>query len=287
VRAWRPDAPAQEARPVSIPLLSQLGGGAAAVVLGAFPVLAAVGLIETEGGIEPFARVLAFVFGAVFVTIGGVLIGQPLLAIARKHGAVTRSDAVTLAWRHLVRRVTWTSLGAAAGVAVLALGSWLAVGGIAPSWVGGTDGLRALVLIEFLVIHGFPFLVFAALFFRNTRGRARVVTTGILGVLLFLYGAMAWKAGDGIWGLVALLYLLMPNVLAFAKADSPVSGRVLVVSRWVIKLALLLLTIGIIGGGSFDGPETVWVGAVYFTLLGGVEAFRVVEIPGEVAAAER
>jgi len=46
-------------RPLSMAVLSRLGGGAAAVTLGLFPVLAGLGLIETEGGIEPFARVLA------------------------------------------------------------------------------------------------------------------------------------------------------------------------------------------------------------------------------------
>ena len=28
---------------------------------------------------------------------------------------------------------------------------------------------------------------------------------------------------------------------------------------------LLMLTAAVLGGGSFDGPATIWIGAVYFT----------------------
>jgi len=269
---------------MSMPVLAQLGGGAVALLLGAFPVLAALGLVETEGGIEPFARVFSFVFGAVFIALGGWVMARPFLAIARSHGAVTVRDAFRMALPHLTRRVTRTSVGAALGVGILALGFWLAVAGVSVPLLGGSDGMRAVVGIEFLVIHGFPFLVVAAIFARSTTGRGRVVATGALAALVMLYGAVAWKVAAGPGGLVALLYLMVPNVLAFLGTESPASNRVLVTSRWVIKLALFLLTAAVLGGGSFDGPEAVWVGAVYFTLLAGVELFRVVEIPGELAA---
>jgi hypothetical protein len=268
---------------VSWPLLGRLGGGAAAVLLGLFPVLASLGQIETEGGIEPFARVFAFLFGAVFVAIGLWLVGAPLLALARAHGAASWRDALVLGRRHLGRRANPASMSAAAGVAGLAAGYWLAAGGITFAWLGGLDWLRALVIIEFLVIHGFPFLIVAAVFARGTRGRGRIVARGALGALLLLYGAMAWKTGGGIAGLVGLLYLILPNVLGFAGAEASVSLRVLVTSRWVIKFALFMLTASVIGGGSFDGPETVWIGAVYFTLLAGMEWFRIAEVPGELA----
>jgi len=217
------------------------------------------------------------------VTIGAVLIANPLLGTARAHGAVTWRDATRLGFRQLLRRPTVASGGAALGVLPLAVGYWLGVSGITVGWLGGADGLRALVIIEFLVIHGFPFLVMAAWFARHTRGRARVVAGAALTLLMLLYGAMAWKAVGGVGGLLALLYLIMPNVLAFAMADAPVSARVLVTSRWVIKFGLLVLTTAILGGESFAVPETIRVGAVYFTLLAGAELLRVVEVPGELA----
>lgn len=276
--------PSPERDPVSVPALARMGAGTAAVLLGIFPMLAALDLIDTEGGIEPFARVVALLFGAVFVAIGGWLVGGPFMALARARGTTDWREALVLGARHLLLRPTWTSAGAATGVAVLALGYWLAVIGVDVPLLGGRNGLEALVGIEFLVIHGFPFLVIAAVFTRNTRGRARLVAGGALGLLLTLYCAMAWKAADGVGGLVGLLYLIMPNVLAFLGAESPHSGRVLVTSRWVIKFALFMLTTAVVGGGSFSGPRTILLGAVYFTLMAGVELFRVVEVPGEVAA---
>lgn len=270
-------------RPLSVPVLSQLAAGTTGVVLGLFPVLAALGLLETEDEIGPFARVLAFLFGGIFVTVGGAMIGNVLLRAARAHGAAGPRDALHLGLRHLLRRPTWASVGAGLWVAALAVGYWLAASGGTAGWAGGVDGLRALVIIEFLVIHGFPFIVVATLFVRNTEGKGRLLAGSALGLLGLLYAAFAWGAGDGIWGLAALGYLMMPNVLAFLSTGEDVSGRVLVTSRWVIKFALLVLTTGVLGGGSFDGPETVWIGAVYFTVLAGVEVFRVVEVPGELA----
>jgi hypothetical protein len=257
----------------------------AATLLGAFPVLAGLGLIETDGGIEPFARVVAILFGGVFLTIGGVLLGNPLLGVARAHGAPTWRAGVRMGLHHLPHRPTLASSAAALGFAPLAVGYWLAISGITVEWLGGMAGLRALVIIEFLVIHGFPFLVIATWFAGNTGGVARVVAGGMLVLLLLLYSAFAWSAANGVGGLVALLYLVLPNILAFTKAESPGSGRLLVTSRWVVKFALFMLTTAVLGGGSFDGPEAIRVGAVYFTLLAGVELLRVVEIPGELAAA--
>ncbi len=40
------------------------------MLLGALPILAAVGLVPTSEPIEPIGRVVAFLFGVVFVSIG-------------------------------------------------------------------------------------------------------------------------------------------------------------------------------------------------------------------------
>jgi hypothetical protein len=177
-------------------------------------------------------------------------------------------------------------MGSAAGVALAALGFWLGAFGITSDWLGGA-GLGALVVIEFLVIHGFPFVVVAAMFARHTTGRRRMAARGALGALVLLYAAFAWKAGDGIWGVAGLLYLMAPNVLAFLGAHDGGSTRVLVTSRWVIKFGMLMLIAALIGDGSLEGPAVLWIGAVYFTLLAGVELYRVVEIPGELATGRR
>jgi hypothetical protein len=271
----------------ALPVLGRLGGGALAVILGLFPVLAGVGLVGTEGGIEPLARVFAVLFGGVFVTFGGVLIASPLLETARRNGAVTWQAAVRMGLGHLRRRPTTASVGAGAGVALPALGFWLAASGVGVGRLGGTGGLRALVVIEFLVIHGFPFVVAAAMFARHTTGRTRVLARGALAALVLLYAAFAWKAGDGLWGVAGLLYLMAPNALAFLAARDGGSTRVLVTSRWVVKFGMLMLIASMIGDGSLQGPSVLWIGAVYFTLLVGVELYRVVEMPGELATGRR
>jgi hypothetical protein len=271
----------------TVPVLGRLGGGALAAILGLFPVFAGLGLVETEGGIEPFARVVAILFGGVFVALGGTLTASPLLEAARARGAVTWQDALRLGLRHLRTRPTRASRGAAASVAFAAAAFWLAAFGLLPGWLGDARGLGALVVIEFLVIHGFPFVVTAAVFARHAAGRGRLVARGALGALVLLYAAVAWKAGDGVWGVAGLLYLMAPNVLAFVGAHGGASARLLVTSRWVIKFGLFMLIASMIGDGSLEGPSALWIGAVYFTLLAGVELYRVVEMPGELATGRR
>ena len=53
------------------------------------------------------------------------------------------------------------------------------------------------------------------------------------------------------------------------------------------KFGMLMLLAAMIGDGSLEGPSVRWIGAVYFTLLAGVELYRVVEIPGELATGRR
>lgn len=264
-------------------VLVQLAVGAACLLLGTLPVLAGVGLVETEGGIEPIGRIVAVLFGGVFATIGGVLVGYPLLGRARALGAVTWRDAVRLGLAHLRRRPTAASAIAALWMAPLAAGYWMSAAGITLPWLGDAGALSPVLVVEFLVIHGFPFLVIATAFMKAGQGAGRVVAGSALSLLMVLYGVFAWVAAGKLAGVLALLYLMSPNVLAFARAEASGSARVLVTSRWVIKFALFMLTAMVLGGGgSFEGPGAVRVGAVYFTLLAVVELLRVVEIPTEL-----
>lgn len=266
-------------------VLVQLAVGAACLLLGTLPVLAGVGLVETEGGIEPIGRIVAVLFGGVFVTIGGVLVGYPLLGRARAHGAVTWRDGVRLGLAHLWRRPTAASSIAALWLAPLAAGYWMSAAGMVLPWFGDAGALSTILVVEFLVIHGFPFLVVAAVFMKAARGGGRVVAAGALGLLMVLYGVFAWVAAGKLAGLLALLYLMSPNVLAFTGDGPSGSAKVLVTSRWVIKFALFMLTATVLGGeGSLEGPGAIPVGAIYFTMLAAVELFRIVEIPGELAA---
>lgn len=261
----------------------QLGVGAAVLLMGLLPVLAAFGLVETEGRIEPLGRLLAFVFGGVLMTLAAFILVTPFRAAARSHGAVTWRQAVTLGRRALRRRLDRRSAVAATGVGVIAAAYWSAAVGARPAWAAGRDELGAVLLIEFLVIHGFPFLTIAATFARTVTGRWRIVPAGALGLLLLLYGSFAWLLAGGVWGLLALGYLMLPNVLAFLRPARDGSVRIAVASRWGLKFFLFVLTAGVCGGGTFDDPAAIWQGAVYFTLLAGVELWRLDDVPGDLA----
>lgn len=260
---------------------------AVCVLLGGLPILAALGAVETEGGIEPIGRVVAFLFGAVFVALGGAVMARPLRALARADGAETWSATWRLAGRRLVRRADPRSAGAALSVAALAAGCWMAYAGVALPWVGGADTFIGLVALEALVIHGFPFFLITVTFVRHTRAAARVVSATVLALLVIAYSVLAVVYGGGIEGLLWLGYLLIPNVLAVLRTDAGTATRVAAISRWAIKFALLFTLAGIVGGGSFDSPETLRLGATYFGALALVELFRITDVPSDLAAAWR
>jgi len=175
----------------ALPVPLRLAVGSVALILGLFPLLAGVGAIRTDEGIEPVGRVVVILFGAVFVTLGWVLLESALLEAARARGAVTRGDAARMALRHVRARPTWVSGGAALGVALVAAGHWFAVAGHTVEWLGGAAWLRAIVIIEFLVIHGFPFMVVAAVLARNSKGGGRIAGRAAHGGLLLLSQANA------------------------------------------------------------------------------------------------
>ena len=120
----------------------------------------------------------------------------------------------------LVQRVTPASAGAALVLLPLAW-AYQHPDGPAAWWRPSADMLMSMVLIEFLLIHGFPFLVFAASLVRVADGRKRVAFGVALGALILLYGAFAWSAGGGWPGVVGLAWLAAPNVLAFLHRATP------------------------------------------------------------------
>lgn len=265
--------------------LGLLALSAVLVFLGGLPMLAAVGVVQTEGGIEPVGRVVAFLFGAVFVALGGAVVARPVVQLARVHGASTWREVTRLAGRRLVRRADVRSVGAALSVAVLAVGCGMAWAGVPLPWLGGADTFMGLVALEALVIHGFPFFLVLVTFVRHTRAVARVVSVALLGLLATGYAILAVAYGGGVEGLFWLGYLLVPNVLAVHGTDSRVATRVAAVSRWAIKFALLFTLAGMVGGGSFDNPATLRLGAVYFAGLALIELFRIIEVPYDLATA--
>ena len=95
--------------------------------------------------------------------------------------------------------------------------------------------LIALVSIEFLVIHGFPFLVLAAAFTRAVTGWRRIFPGTALALFILLYLAFAMKFGDGWSGVLTLGYLIAPNILAFLGGHEEGLLKYTLGARWALR----------------------------------------------------
>jgi len=269
----------------SVAFLLRLLGACVCWLLGAFPILAGLGVLETDKPIEPLAIPFAILFGLVFVALGAALVFHPLRALARSRGAKTWKQALKLGAGLLTTRGTARSVSAAAGVGILGIACIANTAGAAIPFLGNRDTLASAVNIEFITIHAFPFLVVAVGFLLNTRGLARIVSGLVTLMISIAYAVLAWAYGGGLSGIGWLVYLLVPNLLVFARADKSIESVTLAISRWALKFALFMIVAGIVGGGGKTAAVTVAVGADYFTLLALVELLRLPEVPLDLARA--
>lgn len=266
-------------------ILLRLLGCGVCVLLGAFPILAGLGLLRLEKPIEPLAMPVAILFGAVFVALGVAFVFSPMRALARARGATTWRQAIALSGRLLVARCGGRSAAAAAGVALLALACWFSVAGIHLVAFADEEALAAAVHIEFLTIHAFPFLVIGIGFVVFGTGALRAVAAVIALMIAIAYGVLAWAFGGGIAGIGWLAFLLVPNLVTVLRPDPSTGAVVLALSRWCIKFALFAFVSGTVGDGGKTSAATVVVGAVYFTLLAALELVRAFDIPLDLANA--
>ncbi|MBI4500962.1 MAG: hypothetical protein HY700_07355 [Gemmatimonadetes bacterium] len=284
--ATPPPAPQHPRRRESRPetqLALQLGIAVFMLSAGATLVLGAVGLLHPDEEPGAFARVVAFLFGAVVGVLGFKMFFAPLLLLATNEGAGDRASALVLGTGRLLRRPTAYSLASALFLAPLAWSCWRELHGL-PVFGWSRETLIDLVSLEFLLIHGFPFFVIAASFARLPDKWPR--RAGMVGIalLLALYSLFAWGAGQ-IWGVFALLYLCLPNVLAFARAANDWSVRLAAISRWVVKIVSFLGVAMVVNERELQGEGNLRVGLLYFGLQTAVELLRVSEIPLDLGAA--
>lgn len=270
--------------PTSSFLLRLVGAGVC-WLLGIFPILAGLGLLELEKPIEPLAIPIAIVFGLVFVALGTAFIFLPVRQLARNRGATTWRAAAKLAGRLFVKRVDARSASAAAGVGILGIACVANVAGANVPLLGDQKTLAAAVDIEFITIHAFPFLVTGIWFLTRSTGVVRAISTLVTLMIAGVYVFAAWVFGGGLMGIGWLVYLLVPNLLVFVRTEKSAESISLAVSRWAMKFSLFMIVAGIGGGGGKTAAATVAVGAVYFTLLALLELVRTVEVPLDLARA--
>jgi hypothetical protein len=266
-----------------VALSLQLGVAALMLLAGGVITLSTLGIIPPDESAGPLARLIALLTGVGVVLLGANLLLAPLFAMAAEEGAHDPVSAAGLGVSRLLGRVDLRSLGAALVLVPLVAGYWGARRGtLVLGW--SSAALIDLVLIEFLLIHGFVFLAVAASFARvPEKGIRRTAIAG--GILLMaLYMAFAWGAGR-IWGIVNLLYLMIPNVLAFARPADAHGHRVTAGARWVVKLVTLFGIAILLDETSLQGEGNLEIGLIYFGLQVFVELFRVAEIPIDLGPA--
>ena len=264
-------------------LLTALGLGTFMFFTGSVLVLVSVGIVDPDGISGVGRRVVAFVFGGVIVVLAGTTSVTPLVALAKARGAETDAAIAWLAFGTLVRRITLRSVVAAAFLVPLVWSYWNANWG-EPSRGLSHDALRDLVGLEFLVVHGFPFFVLAASLARGAGPWPKRVSFGCLGPLLLLYSAFAWSMGR--WaGTAGLLYLLLPNILAFARDANDWTVRATAVSRWILKIVALMGIAFLLDAHNMQAPGIVRVGFWYFGLIALIELFRVIDLPVDLGNA--
>lgn len=262
----------------------QLGIAAFMLFMGSGLALMAVGVIEPDEPVGPAARVVALLFGGVIIVMGGAMVVPALRTLAAAEGARDWLSTTVLGLRRLAARVTWRSLAAAALLVPLVWAYWRELRGT-PLAGWSRETLISLVALEFLLIHGFPFLVIAASFARLPERKPRLGGIVAVALLLALYSAFAWGVGDGPWGIVSLLYLALPNVLAFARQSHEWTVRATAVARWVEKLITLVGIAMLLNERSLQDAGNLRLGLFYFGVQALIDLVRGADLPLDLGAA--
>ena len=272
-RAWSPQ----------LQLALQLGIATFMLFMGLAVVLMAVGAIRPDEDPTLVGRMIAFLFGLVITVLGGGLFLHPLMVLARSRGAGGKIDAALLGIRITLQRPTRNSALAAASFIPLVIGALFAIN--RQTWPGpDEDALIVLVGIEFLLIHGFVFLTFAALLARLPEPKPRAMGRFLVAMFLLLYATFAFQSG-GVGGVVGLLYLILPNVLAFSRTDSDWQVRLTAVARWVVKFVTFMGLAMLLDARTFTGTPGIRLAFGYFALQAFIELFRVAEMPLDLGMA--
>ena len=251
---------------------------------GAMLLAGAFGLLPAMKSDTPvLAFLVAVPFALVMISIATGMCLEPIRASGINKG-ISRTRLAGRLLLRLMLRPRFRSLLSAIPLAVLAAqyirhkdGFLLSIPGVSETVLIST--LR----IEFLLIHGFPFLAMAALPIVSKERAVSAASVLLFLLLLFFYAGAAMNVAGSIYGALMFAYLMLPDVGAFAGKETADSVRPRLAMRWALYFLAMLSVLVITQTKFLQNAATFNAGAAFFTIMALVELFRLADIPLEIA----
>jgi hypothetical protein len=139
--------------------------------------------------------------------------------------------------------------------------------------------------IEFLLIHGYPFLIFWALLAISRLGMLRIVGGLIFLLVAALYTGAAINIDGSFYGALIFLYLLIPDLISFARSDPDEYVRPRLAMRWCLQFFGMLFALIVTNSQFLQNSSTFLAGGLFFGWITFMELFRVADIPLDIAYA--
>lgn len=249
----------------------------------AFAAFGLVPTMETDTPLLAFCVSIPFaaIMVGVALSICRQLIHATGLAYGKTTGRLLAKLAILLAGRPALR-----SVAACLSPLVLALQYWETETGFLLKLPGVTEaGLIDAMRIEFLLIHGFPFLISWAFLAIHRLGVLRVAGASIFILVAGLYAGTAANVAGSYQGALIFLYLLIPDLISFARRGPDGYVRPRLAMRWTLQFLGMLSALVISGTEFLQNSATFQAGLLFFLWIALMEFFRLADIPLDIAVA--
>lgn len=223
----------------------------------------------------PFAAIM---FGV------GVSVCRELIGISGIAEGVSRGQLLGTLAASLMKRPTLRSVFASITPLLLAFQFWQTEDGFLPRFPGATETtLFHAMRIEFLLIHGFPFLIFWANIAITKSGIPRIAGGAIFLLVATLYAGAAVNIEGSFNGALIFLYLLIPDLISFARNDSNEYVRSRLAMRWCLQFVGMMASLIVSQSNLLQNAETFLAGRLFFLWIAIMEFFRLADIPLDIA----
>ena len=247
---------------------------------------AALGLIpDMQSDTPVLAFCVAIPFSAVILWVCLSMCWMPIKASGIAEG-ISRRQLLTKLLTLLMKRFNLWSFAAALLPAFLVVQYWETNTGFLLQIPGVSEvTLIHTLRIQFLLIHGFPFLIFWALLAITGSGTLRILGGLIFLLVSVLYTGAAVNIDDSFFGAFAFLYLLIPDLISFVKNDFQSNVRQRLAMRWCLQFLGMLFVLIVTDSQFLQNSSTFLAGRLFFSWLTFMEFFRLADIPIDIAYA--